>query len=478
MIYIILLALLVPFYIGLWKLFQKAGRKGWEAIVPLYNIIVLLKIVGRPLWWFIMLLVPVINLIFFAAVLSDLYRSFGRHSFGAHTLGILFFFIYTPYIAFSEKTAYLGPAGKGAPGTKVKKSTVREWTDAIIFAVFAATVIHGGLIQPFTIPTSSMEGTLLVGDYLFVSKFHYGVRTPRTPLQIPLTHNHIWGNENIPSYLDWIQLPPYRFPGLTEVKNNDVVVFNWPPDEFHGYKNHHPVDLKTNYIKRCVAIAGDTLDIKDRQVYINGNPAVNPKKMQFMYIVPVNSTINPKTFEKLEISEYELRVDLNAYIVFATPTSAKKLKEGGFVEDVILNKRAPEEYDKDVFPHSPQYAWNQDNMGPLYIPKKGATVEINRKTVPLYKDIIIKYDGNKGVKEAGGLLFDESGKQITKYTFKQNYYFMMGDNRHNSLDSRFWGFVPADHIVGKPLFTWISLDARKKFTKGKIRWSRMFRTIK
>ena len=347
---------------------------------------------------------------------------------------------------------------------KEKKGFLREWGDAILFAVVAATLIRWATFEAYTIPTPSMEKSLLVGDYLFVSKLHYGPRTPITPLQVPLTHQNIWGT-SIPSYSDAIQLPQFRLPGFSSIKNNDVVVFNYPPEE------NHPADLRTNYIKRCIGIAGDKLEIKDMQVFINGKAVENPAEMQFRYYMSTPTMLNEKVFTDRDITDKQAIP--GGYIMDTTPKNAKDLASLGFVKDVILLKDSAGTADAEIFPHKPSiYKWSKDNFGPLTIPKEGETVTINEITLPLYEKAILDYEHNEDAKVENGKLFI-AGKEITSYTFKQNYYFMMGDNRHNSLDSRFWGFVPEDHVVGKAVLIWMS-----KAPTGGIRFSRIFDVIK
>lgn len=357
--------------------------------------------------------------------------------------------------------------GKPKDPNAPKKGFFKEWLDAIVFAVVAATLIRWAFFEAYTIPTPSMEKSLLVGDFLFVSKLHYGPRTPQTPLQVPLTHQKIWGTD-IPSYSDAIQIPSYRFPGFTSIKNSDVVVFNWPADE--GY----PTDLKTNYIKRCVAIAGDTLQIKDTQVMINGKPLDNPEKIQFQYYLITKENLNERVFRSHNITDYYPIPE--GYVVHTQPETAEKLKQLPFIAHVIMNKQQAGMGEPQIFPHNSKYNWNLDFFGPLWIPKEGATITLTPENVILYESTIARYEGLKDVKSDNGKLLID-GKAVETYTFKQNYYFMMGDNRHNSLDSRFWGFVPEDHVVGKGFLIWMSLDKDGKFL-NKIRWNRLFNLIK
>ncbi|MGC4022984.1 MAG: signal peptidase I [Cyclobacteriaceae bacterium] len=366
------------------------------------------------------------------------------------------------------------------------KTILQEWTDAIVFAVVAATLIRWLIMEAYTIPTPSMENSLLVGDFLFVSKFHYGTRTPRTPLQIPLTHQKIWFTE-IPSYLNWIQLPSTRLPGFTTVKRYDVVVFNVPsmyPNNFDEPDRtkwiSYPVDLKTPYIKRCVGVPGDVLEIKGKQLYINNEPAQNPEEMQFKYRVVSKDEINKRYLDMLQLDQEDIpnfgRTEEGVeYVMLLSAKKVDELKSLPFIKSV---ERLPVHYDVDsgIFPTSKYAPWNGDNYGPLTIPKKGMTISINDSTLSMYGSTIKDYDLNDEVKiEAGKLIID--GKEVTQYTFKQNYYFMMGDNRDNSLDSRYWGFVPEDHIVGKGFFIWLSLDKYSSYF-NKIRWNRFFKMIK
>ena len=374
-----------------------------------------------------------------------------------------------------EKETYNKDAGKAK-----KKSVAREWFDSILFAVIAATLIRWIFFEAFTIPTPSMENSLLVGDFLFVSKLHYGTRTPKTPLQVPLTHQTIWGTQ-LPSYSDVIQLPQFRLPGFSEVKRGDVVVFNYPPEL------QHPVDLRTNYIKRCVGLPGDKLEVKDLQVYANGQPVPNPERMEDEYFVSVTTAVNEdKVFKGNGISEFGPYTetfndtipgnDEQGYIVYTTKAIAAKLKEYDFIKDVRLVKSPVGISDPGLYPNSPLFKWNKDNYGPVVVPKKGMTVELTPENIAMYGQVIKNYEDNEGVTIEGEKVLVEN-KPVTSYTFKQDYYFMMGDNRHNSADSRYWGFVPMDHIVGKAVFVWMSIDPNPISAFNKIRWNRLFRVI-
>ena len=376
---------------------------------------------------------------------------------------------------------------------KAKKSAIREWFDSVLFAVVAATLIRWLFMEAFTIPTPSMENSLMVGDFLFVSKLHYGTRTPRTPLQVPLTHQKIWGT-NIPSYSTVIQLPVYRLPGFTHVKNGDVVVFNVPP-KYLNDNIDYPVDLKTNYIKRCIGIPGDVLEVRMRQVFINGKPFLTPPRSEQKYFVKTMETLDEGFFRKYDIvndyrdpnqptenwkplEQYNDSTKASAmvgYMVNTTEETIAKFKSFDWVKGVEPMTEKPGEANPMIY-GAPTFKWNHDNYGPITIPKEGATIPINKETVALYGTVIQQYEGNENVTiDSSSVKID--GQPISSYTFKQDYYFMMGDNRDNSLDSRFWGFVPADHIVGKAVFVWMSLDPNPANAWNKIRWNRLFRTI-
>lgn len=368
---------------------------------------------------------------------------------------------------------------------KKKKGPIREWFDSVLFAVVAATLIRWLFLEAYTIPTGSMEKSLLVNDFLFVSKVHYGTRTPKTILQVPLTHQKIWFTE-IPSYSTLIQLPNYRLPGFTDVKNGDVVVFNYPgcperPDQYGGF-DKYPVDLRTNYIKRCVGIAGDKVEIKDAQVFVNGQQFENPEGLQRWYTLESNSSINPNLWKKYDVTERGNRASEGKYYysVNATESAIQNLRTLDFIKNVypeIIPANDSTSGDR-TFPYRPDLVrWNRDNFGPITIPKKGMSIDLNDPmNFALYKGVITTFDHNDNAEVKDGKIYVD-GKVIDKYTFNQDYYFMMGDNRYESDDSRYWGFVPEDHIVGKAVFIWMSLDAEGNIF-NKIRWRRLFSLIR
>lgn len=354
---------------------------------------------------------------------------------------------------------------KSKPKT-TKKSNLREWIDSIIFAIVAATLIRGLLVEPFTIPTSSMEKSLLVGDYLFVSKFHYGARTPKTLIQFPLAHQHFWGT-GIPSYLDWIQLPQTRLPGFTHVKRGDAVVFNYP------LEYQYPSDLKVHYIKRCMGLPGDVIEVRNLQVFIDGEAVPNPEFMQYRYQVVSDESIKDRVFRKYDITDFYAAND--GYIIHTSPEVAETLKSLSFIKDVRPIHMSKDQVNSRIFPDAQIFPWNEDFFGPLKIPYEGMIIKITPENLATYQSVITHYEGHDEVSIRDGKLFLE-GIEVNEYQFKQDYYFMMGDNRHNSEDSRFWGFVPEDHIVGKALFIWFSLDPNAGLLE-KVRWDRLFNLI-
>lgn len=359
------------------------------------------------------------------------------------------------------------------------KTQLIEWRDSIVFAVVVATLFRWSFVEAFMVPTPSMENTILVGDYLFVSKFHYGARTPRTPLQIPLTHQKIWGTD-IPSYLDWVELPSYRLPGLRGVERGEPVVFNIPPAVLNDGKER-PIDLKTYYVKRCVAIAGDRFEIRNKQIYVNGEPLQNPEDMKFSYLVTSKDEIHQRHLDKLDLTSddyYPLGQTADAKVVYKmllTPEQRNEITALPFILSVEEDFTTSDGSDANVFPTIKNTSWNGDNYGPLVMPAKGMKMIVNDSTLGLYGEMIQLHEENRNVLIANGELIID-GERIKEYTFKQDYYFMIGDNRHNSLDSRNWGFVPENHILGKPLFIWLSINNEADLLH-KIRWHRMFTLI-
>lgn len=360
-----------------------------------------------------------------------------------------------------------------------RKSRLREWREAIVFAVVVATLIRWGTVEAFVIPTPSMENSLLVGEYLFVSKLHYGPRTPRTPLQIPLTHQKIWGTE-IPSYLDWIQLPSWRLPGFSEVKREDVVVFNVPAVSMND-GIERPIDLKTYYVKRCVGLPGDSLTFEKRQLFVNGQALIKREGMKFSYLITANDEITTRSLRTLGLDEDDYyflgRMSDNKaiYKMHLTSAQLKDIQNAPYVAAVDEDYTTHDGPDEDIFPPAMNKSWNGDNYGSLVVPKAGMTIPINDSTLALYGETIRSYEHHGDVHISNNSL-TINGKVFEQYTFDQDYYFMVGDNRNNSLDSRYWGFVPADHIVGKPLLILFSVDKYASWTH-RIRWKRLFKVV-
>ena len=515
-------------FLGTWKLYVKAGRKAWQAAIPIYNGIVLMQIINRPKWWILLLFIPVINLLMFPIIWIETVRTFGFHKKLDSLLAIVTLGFYVFYINYATDT-------KHNEGRSLKpRSEFGEWVSSITFAIIAATLVHTYFMQPFTIPTSSLEKSLLVGDYLFVSKFHYGARVPSTAVALPMVHDSIPFTKSA-SYLKKPQLPYTRLPGLQNIKNNDIVCFNWPADtlatmwgDTSGKFTYKPVDKKTNYVKRSVGIAGDSLELRNGYVYINGkkNELPDRAKIQFYYTYEAKTTIDANTFPKFLIkkertgvynilSEYWNNAKVqeaikkngnlskmssdSLYTEVAggiNPDFARRLKMTSVANKININltedeairlRKLPQtvavtklnfDADNAIFPHIASNKWSQDNFGPIYIPKAGTTVKIDAASLPYYKQIIKNYENND-LAVVGDAIFI-NGKKADSYTFKQDYYWLMGDNRHNSLDARYWGYVPFDHVLGKPVMIWWSWDANAASFGEKIksiRWDRMFTTV-
>ncbi|MFH4963981.1 signal peptidase I [Gaetbulibacter sp. M235] len=464
--------------LGTWKLYIKAGRQAWEAFIPVYNAVILMKIINRPWWWTILLFLPIVNLIMFAVVWVETAKSFGKNSnidtiLAVATLGFYNFYLtYVADIKYVEDRSLHPRTGLG------------DWVSSILFAIVAATIVHTYFIQPFTIPTSSLEKTLLVGDFLFVSKFHYGARIPMTTIAAPMVHDTIPGLK-IKSYLSDYELPYMRIPGFQKIKHNDIVVFNWPVDTMLDMRHtdkfyYKPIDKKTNYVKRCVGLPGDSLEVRNGYVYINGKQNVLPEraKLQFSYMVETNSGAfnNYQLASRYNITDFpQYNQDRSvSYFPAITDEDLSKFKNHPNVKSITPLKEEKGKRDPGIFPHNPDYNWNNDFFGPLYIPQAGKTIDINLNVLPLYKRVITAYEGNTLDVQGNQILIN--GKVATTYTFKQDYYWMMGDNRHNSQDARAWGFVPFDHVVGKPVFVWMSWNTNGKGF-DKIRWDRLFTTV-
>ncbi len=383
---------------------------------------------------------------------------------------------------------------------KRKKNAV-EWIDAFIFALVASTLIKIFFFQLYAIPTSSLEKTLLVGDRLIVSKVSFGPQIPNTPLSFPLVHNTLPLTNSVNSYLEWISWPYKRLAGLSKIKNDDIVVFNFPvgdtilvghenPDYYawvreggrsNILKNYkikvRPIDKRENYVKRCVCIPGDTLKIIDGQAYVNGKKQRKVEGIQYNYIFETdNVPINPKTLMNFGIAKDDIRFSADSRYKLILPLTDEMVQKIKKFPKVKLTKMLNPKgiYDSRIFPHNEKYRWNEDNFGPLYIPKKGTTISINLDNLPLYQRVIAVYENNDMQIKDGKIFIN--GKETDKYTFKMDYYWMMGDNRHNSADARAWGFVPEDHIVGKPVLVFYSLDKDKSFIKS-IRWDRIFKLV-
>jgi signal peptidase I len=515
-------------FLGTWKLYKSAGFQAWQAAVPIYNAFILMKIIKRPAWWVILLFIPTINLILFGVIWVETLRSFGKNSAKDTALVLLTFGLYIFILNYSANPRH-------QPDRSLRPKTgFGETISSILFAVVAATLVHNYFIQPYIIPTGSLEKSLLIGDFLFVSKFHYGARAPMTAVSVPMVHDTVPGLK-IRSYLKKPQLPYLRLPGLQKIKRNEIVVFSWPADTVRQFfvrekRVDKPIDKKSNYVKRCVGIPGDTLEIIDGFVHTNGSKNKLPDRARVQYthrayaqkgissrkliakgfsdfnrtykidnitessyqqIIPyiigrMGNTVEDFrviTTEKglptdiirktgLRVSEIlELKKEIT--LTLDEATAMRKVQGIDSVVRTIRKKNVPNEA---FFPNKIPYDWNEDNFGPIVIPKKGLTVNLNKGNLPLYKKIIAEYEAN--VLETSPSEIRINGNSTDQYTFKKDYYWMMGDNRNKSEDSRFWGFVPDDHIVGKPIFIWFSIKGINDGIKNwRIRWDRVFTTV-
>ncbi len=522
-----ILLIQVIHFLGTWKLYVKAGRQAWEAAVPVYNAIVLMKIINRPGWWVILLFIPIINLLMFPVIWVETIRSFGRNSLIDTWLVILTLGFYIYYVNYSLDVEHLKDRSLHP------KSGIGEWVSSIVFAIVAATLVHTYFIQPYVIPTGSLERTLRIGDLLFVSKFHYGARTPMTTIAAPMVHDTL-PFVGVRSYLNKPQLPYFRLPGFTKVDRNDIVVFSWPADTVRAFFKREkgvvkPIDKKSNYVKRCVGLPGDSLEIRNGYVYINGEQLVlsDRAKPQYDYTLYAQKGVSSRLLIEAGVSEFNrtyvaqalspqqsnaLRTygygvydqnnppviltdskGITTEVIRALRLSLREItdreRQATLTDEMVEKLRSDPQIDSivkilepkgvpgyNIFPQSEAFPWNNDNFGPIYLPKKGSTVALNLKVLPLYKKIIRDYESNTVTVSGNQVLIN--GKVADTYTFKQDYYWMMGDNRDHSEDSRTWGYVPENHIVGTPIFIWLSFD---NFNEGiahwKPRWDRIFTTV-
>lgn len=562
--YIFLGLVLVSFF-GMAKLFTKAGVESWKAYIPFYNFYCLSKLLNKPWWWCLIMIVPGVNILMYGVYGFNVARAYSKPATKDLMFASLLPYIFFVITGLDEKAQFVGLSKY----EKEPSTFIKNWLDPIVFAVIAASIIRGFFIEAFTIPTSSLEKSLMVGDFLFVNKFAYGPKIPQTPLSFPFAHHTLPLTESSKSYLEWIKLPYFRLPGFGSVKNDDIVVFNYPDGDSVALKYQNqsyyqiirdvaksegmseqaartqihanptifgdvvarPPDKREHYVKRCVGIAGDKLEIKNGEIFINGSKQTMPAKAQHNYFVKAKTEfITLELLDQLDIYVTEAyratmvmdgsipkigigslnggsgyfpldHVDatpfLNTfrsndtvvYYLNMTEETAGLMKSNPNVYQVIQKVEKAGAYDYRIFPHTAVYPWNNDNFGPLQIPKAGMTLPIDTHNICLYEKILMDYDDNNAhhsvTRSGAQVLYD--GKPITSYTFKQDYYWMMGDNRHNSADSRSWGFVPFDHVVGSPFFVWFSMKYSennpvsgksvigslfKNSKEGKFRWER------
>jgi len=537
----IFLALLIPFHYALYKLFIKAGQPGWAALVPVYNaFIVQRKICKKPVYWIFFLLLPGINLVMFGCFCYNLARAYGKYSSKELFQAVVLFFYFFPKIANDKNTVFVPKENRPAR----KKSGTREWGEALVFAIIAATFIKGYVAEPYKIPTSSMEDDLMVGDFLLVSKLNYGLKLPQTPLTFPFTHNNLYDLPGpiwpfMKSYSKAWKLPLIKLPALEKIDRNEIVVFNFPANdttiqtlELHAHDYYvevakaamsfayndgavdslgnvrnwdlylqaarkalrsklpiveHPVDKRNNYIKRCVAVSGDKVEVRMGELYINDELQERPKNSQFQYQIVFNQVVNAAPYWNMEISPEDMdpenakkpqaKFDPGIPVIWKlTNTQYEFIKNSGVADTIFPVYYQKDQWFSSIYPHHPKFKWNPDFFGPLVVPKKGMSIQLDENNYLLYKRVIEAYENHKSEWKNGSAYVD--GKAVKDYTFEQDYYFMMGDNRHGSADSRFWGFVPDDHIVGKALIVVASTNDTgvKKFPKN-IRWNRFFRLV-
>jgi signal peptidase I len=525
---LIFLILVLISFVGLYKIFEKAGLPAWKALIPVYNFWLVGTIINRPKWWGLIMIVPGVNLIMYGVYGFHLARAFKKRMNNDLIAAALMPYLYFAYLGFSKDIKYFGVSD-----IKSESTFIKNWADPIIFAVVAASIIRGFFFEAFTIPTSSLEKSLMVGDFLFVNKICYGAKVPQTPMAFPFAHHTLPFTTETKSYLEWIKLPYMRLPGYSKPTNGEIVVFNYPDGDTittgtqqytsyyemvrrFGYSNMNnpnftvdlggmsikngkkigrPVDKREHYVKRCVGIAGDKLEIKDGELYINDKKQAMPEHAQHFYDVKVLNSllqVDEVFLDRHDIYVTEAYVkksgdDTTLYSFNMPANVALELKNTPGVLAVTKFIEPKGEYSQSIFPHNQRYPWNNDNFGPITLPKEGMTVNIDTADLCIYEKMLNTYDnGIHQITTSGAqVLYD--GKPITSYTFKQDYYWMMGDNRHNSADSRSWGVVPFDHVVGRPVFVWFSMkdpknnpisgnsilgSITKNSKEGKFRWER------
>lgn len=501
--WIVFIILVIATLYGLQGMFKKAGIAPWKAWIPFYNTWCMVEVMELKKIWFFLQFIPIAGQFVTIWIFIKFVEHFGRFGVGHHALTVFAPFAYFPYLAHSSNERY---AGKLVV-KNYKKSTFREWIDAAVFAIVAASIIRAFVFEAYTIPTPSMEKTLLVNDFLFVSKFSYGPRVPNTPLAMPFVH-HTMPVTGTKSYSEIIQIPYKRWFAKLP-KRNDVMVFNFPVNDtvindemnfgskvtyyeavrdmgrdevWRRYGNiiiTRPVDKRENFIKRCVAIAGDTLQIKNGVIYNNGVQQEYFPNIERYHLleVPSNTYVSIEMLENfglnIRLSQGDfLQIDTNKYLINITQEemSTLQLPPNFKIQPYIASYNDRIFNSNDLFPYYDTTAhWSMDNYGPVWIPAKGAKIELTDDNLIRYGRCISVYEGNT-LEQKGGKVYI-NGVETTEYTFKMDYYFLMGDNRHNSLDSRYWGFVPEDHIVGKATLIWFSYEDGP-------RWKRIFRGIK
>jgi len=495
--WVILILATVAFHLGLYGMFRKAGITPWKALIPYYNTWMMTEAMSLKKHWFFLQFIPVAGPFITIWIFIKFVEHFGRFSLTHHAAAVFLPFVYFPYLGYAKEEQYAGSIAV----KKHKRSSFREWVDAGVFAVVSATIIRIFIFEAYAIPSGSMEKTLLVNDFLFVSKMSYGPRIPNTPLALPFMHHTIPG-VGTPSYLNWVNLP-YKRLWSSPVHRNDVVVFNHPAgdsvllsypqertyyeilrEDYGGNRQKlleenadnllvRPVDKRENIIKRCVGIPGDTLYIREGVLFVNGMTDEPPTSATY-YSVQTRGHFMDETLleDSFHVETTPERTQLfetgpMQYLIELTAEEAGRLQQLPYVSEI---KKEIKTYTRELFPNdTARYKWSEDFYGPVWIPEKGKTVTLTPDNIAFYRRIIDVYEENDLTEVSGKFLINS--KETNEYTFKMNYYWMMGDNRHNSLDSRFWGFVPEDHIVGKASLIWFS------WNKGP-RWQRLFSPIK